>query len=194
MKKGVKKIIGAVVLFVAGMLMPAAVIIPLIMSGDGDKPFRVPGSMEITVEKPGRYYLWNQYRTIYEGRSYSFDKELPGGLSFSLTEKASGTAVPLETGMNISSESGNRRKASIGYFEVPRPGTYIISVTGNTEERILSFGKSIFESVLLFFGGMTLAILLAIAAAVGSLILLVFGILDLAREPAAAGSVSGPKS
>ena len=81
MRRGYKKIIGGGMLFVVGMILPFAIIISIIFQSD-DITFRAPGSVEVTIEKPGRYYLYNNYSAVFEGRSYSFDEKLPNGLSF----------------------------------------------------------------------------------------------------------------
>jgi hypothetical protein len=181
MKKGVKKIIGGGILFVAGMILPFVFIVPLFFQND-DITFRVPGSSEISIEDPGRYYLWNNYSTVFEDRSYSFDKELPHGLSFSLIEKDSGSTILMKCDSSTSSESGNQKKISIGYYELANPGQYTLSVSGNTENRVFSFGKSFFGKGLLFFGGMILGMVLAFAAAICALVLVILGIIDLVRE------------
>lgn len=187
MKKGAKKIIGGGILFVAGMVWPFAFTIPLFFQSD-DITFRAPGSIEIFIEEPGRYSLWHNYRTVFEGQSYSFGEGLPHGLSFTLVEKDSGSTIPMESDSTSSSESGNQKKSSIGYYELTTPGQYTLSISGNTEGRIFSFGKSIFDNSLLFLGGIALGILFSIAATTGALLLIIFGIIDLVRETKSAGN------
>ena len=178
MKKGVKKIIGGGILFVIGMILPFAFIIPLVFQTD-DITFRAPGSVDVIIEKPGRYYLYNNYSTVFEGRSYSFAEELPHGLSFSLIEKESGASVPMNSDLSISSEAGSQLKSSIGYFKLIRPGQYTLTVSGNMEDRIFSFGESFFGHR---FKNMILGMLVAFAAAITALVLIVLGIVDLVRE------------
>jgi putative Mn2+ efflux pump MntP len=181
MKKGVKKIICGAIIFVIGMLMPFAFIIPLFFQDSGTT-FCTPGSVEIKVEKPGRYYLWNNYYTVFEGRSYSFDKQLPGGMTFSLVDKKNGSDVPMQTGSGMSSESGSQKRASVGYFDLPEPGQYTLSVTGNKQARIFSFGKSLFGNTIFMIGGMIIGFIFTFAAAIGALILIILGIIDLVRD------------
>lgn len=181
MKKGVKKIIGGGIIFTAGLALPFVILIPLFFQGDAIT-FRVPGSIELTIEEPGQYYLWHNYNTVFEGQSYSFSKELPHGLSFALVEKNSGLSVPIQSDLSLSTESGSQKNTSIGYYELTHPGQYTLSVTGNTDDRVFSFKKSIFENGLLFFGGAILGMILAFVAGIGALVLIIFGIIDLVRE------------
>jgi len=38
---------------------------------------KVPGTQEVIIEKPGRYYLWNDFRTVYAGKSYDQSEHIP---------------------------------------------------------------------------------------------------------------------
>ena len=181
MKKGVKKIIGGGVLFLLGMTVPLVIIIPIFFQED-DMILLSPGAVEISVGQTGRYYLWNNYSTVFEGRSYSASKELPDGFLFALTENSSGQKVPLQTDLSISSECWGHKKSSVGYFEVKNPGQYILDISGNTEDRVFSFGKSVFGNIFLFAGKMILGMLFAFAATVGAIVFIVLGIIDLARD------------
>jgi hypothetical protein len=181
-KKGVKKIIGGGLLFIFAMLLPFACVIPFFVLEGKDRIFRAPGSIEVSVEKPGRYYLWDNYSTVFEGRSYSFEKELPNGLVFSLIEKESGSVIPLNADSSVSSDSGNQKKVTVGYFELTRPGTYLLSITGNTETRIFSFGRSLFGHIILIIFGVLFAVTISFAVAIGSFVFIVLGIIELVRE------------
>jgi len=181
MKKGIKKIVSGGMAFVIGMALPLALFIPILFQDD-NIIFRAPGSVEISIVEPGRYYLWNNYVSVFEGRSYSLGPELPNGLTFSLTEKDSGSTVPIKSDLSISSQIGNQKKSSIGYFELTNPGQYILKVSGNTEERVFSFGESLFGNSLQLFGGIIIGFLLGFVTTVGGLLLIVFGVIDLIRE------------
>ena len=127
--------------------------------------FTIPGQAIVTIEKHGRYYLWNDYQTVFEGRSYSSSEELPGRLEISLLEKEAGDPIEFVSSQSITSSSGDSHKNSVGYFEVDEPGCYILSVFGETEPRVCSFGKSFFntKSVLICMIVGLLEILMGIA-------------------------------
>lgn len=81
MQKGLKPLILGVALFVVGaFVVPAAVILPLVLSDWSETQFLVPGSAEFLAEEPGRYYLWNDHQTVFEGFSYNRSESLPDGL------------------------------------------------------------------------------------------------------------------
>lgn len=184
MKKGVKKIICGTVLLIIGMALPFVLTIPFFLQiQEEGEVFRGPGvSRTISIDEPGRYYLWHNYSTVFEGRSYSFPEELPDGLSFSLTEQPSGNKIPMQSGSGFSEESGSRKKSSIGYFEVTEPGRYTVTISGNTEQRIFSLGKSSIDDLLGFFIKGAIGMVIALGAAIAAAVLIILGIVQLCRE------------
>jgi hypothetical protein len=191
MKKGVKKLIGGGLLLMVGLVIPFACFIPMFFQEKGSA-LQAPGSLEISIKTPGKYVLWNNYSTVFEGRSYSFRKELPNGLSFSLNEKSSGSQVPFQSGPGMLFTSGSEGKASVGSFEVAKAGRYLLTVTGNPEKRIFSFERSLLGKAGSFFLFLVLGILLSFAAGAGALVFIVLGIVDLVRENRTLSGVEGP--
>ncbi|HRQ90897.1 MAG TPA: hypothetical protein PLA50_19055, partial [Bacteroidia bacterium] len=62
MKPGLKTLITGIALFIlGGFVIPFLLILPLFLNESTNTQFLVPGSKEVTVEKPGRYYLWNDF-------------------------------------------------------------------------------------------------------------------------------------
>ena len=87
---------------------------------------------------------------------------------------ASNTRQPLHTDYAYYEKS-----KSIGYFEVATPGQYTVSVTGNKQPRIFSFGKS---QPLIFYGFILIgAFLLVPISFITGLLLVIFGILNLVK-------------
>ncbi|MGI6240494.1 MAG: hypothetical protein ACOYJW_00970 [Candidatus Omnitrophota bacterium] len=181
MKNGAKKAIGGGILFFVAGIIPFAFVIPIFFHGE--RPvLRAPGTIEISIKKPGKYVVWNNYNTTFEGNTYFFGKELPGGLSFSLNEKFSGTTIPFQTSSGTTVTIGEEEKVSVGYFKVTNAGQYKLTITGDAGNRIFSFEKSMLENVGNFFlaliGGIVLAIILLVVAVV----FIIQGIIELGRE------------
>jgi hypothetical protein len=179
MKRGLGTIITGVVLFVAGaFVVPAAIVIPLILNQTKAKQFLVPGSVEISAETPGRYYLWNDFRTVFNGRTYQSPEELPGGLEITITD-GGGSRLTFVSDGSTSSSNGSSSKRSIGYVEVTTPGNLTVAVSGNTDQRVFSFARSEILKILgLVLGGMGASGLTAL----GGIILAIFGIVRLSRN------------
>ncbi len=178
MKPGVKTITAGVVLFLVGAIaVPLLVILPLALMESKDTQFQAPGSVEVTVKEPGRYYLWNDFRTVYQGRSYDRSERIPDGIIFQIKD-ANGAPLHFSSDTSITSTSGGSSRKSIGYVRVETPGKLAIEVSGQTDDRVFSFSQSgLLKMFGLIFGGIGLSLLVAFAG-VG---LLIWGIVKLVR-------------
>ena len=181
-------------MFIVGaFVIPVLFILPLIFGNEHDTRFKAPGSVEVVVEETGRYYLWNDFRTVYDGRSYNRSENIPDGLEIQIRD-ANGRQLQFVSDTSISSSSGNSAKNSIGYVEVSNPGKVTVQVSGGTEDRIFSFSQSgLLRMFGLIFGGFGLSMLVALAG----LGLIVWGIVKLVRtdrrsEPSAPLKVARP--
>ena len=88
MKAGVKQIIAGVVVFGIGAIcVPFVIVLTLVRDSLDLLEFEVPGAAIAFVDTPGRYYLWHDYQTVYDGRTYNNPIELPDGLLIEITDK-----------------------------------------------------------------------------------------------------------
>lgn len=179
MKRGLGTIIAGAVLFIAGaFVIPAAILVPLILNQSKAQQFLVPGSVEIMAREPGRYYLWNDYQTIFNGRTYNSPEDLPGGLEIEVMNDRGNRLAFISDGSTTSS-NGSSSKKSIGYVEVPSPGRLFVSVSGNADQRVFSFAPSKIMKVLgLILGGTGVSALTALAG----IVLSILGIVRLSRN------------
>ncbi len=157
MKSGIKTIIiGAVVFILGAVVVPVLCILPFLQHQHDQTQFKIPGKIEIAVQESGRYYLWNDFQTIYDGRTFSQSEHIPDGLNIQITD-SSGRKITFVGNTSISFSSGSSARDSIGYVEIEKPGKITVQVSGNTEERIFSFSKSrllkMFLLLLAGFGG-----------------------------------------
>ena len=162
MKPGLKTLITGIMLFIlGGFVIPFLLIFPLFFNDSSNEQFLIPGSKEVTVEKPGRYYLWNDFQTVYDGSSFSHSENIPGGLKIAVTDDAGKTLV-FTSDTSTSSSSGRSSKNSIGYVEVNNPGKLRVSVSGDSEDRVFSFSQSIFpKTFFVIMGGGFASLLMA---------------------------------
>src|SRR3569833_1652891 len=141
MKRGIKTIIAGVIFLAAAFVVPFLFILPLLLEHQNENQFKVPGSTQVAVEKPGRYYLWNDFRTVYNGQSFNRSEHIPDRLHIRIADSG-GHPFSFVSDTSISSTSGTSAKSSIGYIEFEHPGKITVQVSGNTEERIFSFSKT----------------------------------------------------
>lgn len=180
MKRGFKTLIAGVSIFViGGFVLPFLWMLPLFQFDGAENQFIGPGEQEFKVETAGKYYLWNNFQTVHEGKSYSKNSVLPDGLEIAATT-ASGETLFFKTDTSISFTSGSSAKESIGYVEITSPTTVRIGIGGDFEPRVFSFGASMvlefFKRLIIGIG--TGALLAAIGIGVS-----VWGIVKLLRTP-----------
>ena len=153
MKKPMKLLISGVILFVGGIIAYAILMIYLflplwnVLICNDDIQFLIPGSVEIEIEDEGRYYLWNDYQTVYEGKTYSLPEEVPDNLIISLKTKDGALHYDIIGKTSISSSSYPTSKKSIGYFDITVPGDYILEVKGESKPRVFSFRQLNYDPV-----------------------------------------------
>lgn len=175
MKKGLKTLIAGIAIFLTGAVaLPAFFVFTLLSGGMAGQQFIAPGSAEIQIEKPGRYYLWNDYQTVYDGTTYNDSLTVPGGLTIRFSD-ASGQPLPLNADTSMSINIGSSSKNSIGFIEVTTPGSVAVSVSGEVESRV--FSVSAFS-----LAGFARMILSGLALAFAGLAILIWGIVKLVRS------------
>lgn len=179
MKPGIKKIITGGVTFVVGaFVIPLLFVLPLIFHHEQQSQFKIPGNTEVAVTKPGRYYLWNDFRTVYDGKSYDRPENIPDGLDIQIRD-SDGHQLQFVSDSSISSTSSASAKKSIGYVEVEHPGKVTIEVKGGSENRIFSFSQS---GLLIMFGLIFGAAGLGMIVSLAGLGLIIWGIVTLVRS------------
>jgi hypothetical protein len=177
-----KKLLLGILLCTAAFLAPGLWILSLVNAyEDRAVSFRAPGEMEVRVEEPARYFLWNDYRTIFEGRTYANEKNLPDGVEFVLEDVETGGGLPLRSDAKISVSTDGSQRTALGYFLIDEPGVYRLTIRGLDRPRIFSFGPSPLGDIGGLLGSLFFLLVLAAAAMIGGIFLIVFGLIAIFR-------------
>ncbi len=87
----------------------------------------VPGTHEIYLEKPGKYMIFYEYRSIINSKIYSTGEPI-SGMSVTIRSKKDSQEIPLSKPSTSSTyEAGGRAGVSVFKFEIEEPGTYILT-------------------------------------------------------------------
>ncbi len=179
MKKGIGKIVFGSLLMVLPVVLLILGFVWAFGVRQSDRPkFVAPGSLEITVSEPGRYYLWHDHATVHEGIVYNQSTEITHGASIEIFD-ASGRLYEFFADDSISISSGNHSRGSIGYIDVDEPVDLSISVSGRFENQVWSFSPSSIGKIL---GAILGGVLLTVVAGVAGLIVLILGIVQYSRS------------
>lgn len=124
-----------------------------------------PGRISLEVATPGYYTLWHDYHTVFEGRTYSADKQLPDGINFRVNGPSGPVAVK---GSNDATATiGNTERVAVAAFVAPVSGQYEIAAEGEFPARVFSVGEGNFlKSFGMIFGGIG-AIILSFCTGLG---------------------------
>lgn len=161
MAPGIKRLVTGVTLFILGIFF-ISIVVPVLfydlLDNRNGEQFKVPGITQVIVEEPGRYYLWNDYQTVFEGKSYNRLNTIPDGMEIKIRNQETSKPFNFVTDLSISSNRGTSSSNSIGYVEVPAPVEIEIEIVGGNEDRIFSFARSVFTAQLgLIVGGSLLS-------------------------------------
>ncbi len=156
----------AVAFVIAGVAAAVALVLQFIAVIDQGQQFLAPGKRAFNVERPGKYLVWNDYRTVFQGRTYDVPERLPEGLHIVVTEAASGKPLEVSSSRGASSKTAEADRVSIASFEAPVPGRYEVVVEGAFEPRVFSVGPNIIAPLFMTIGGAIGAVFLGLTAAV----------------------------
>jgi uncharacterized Tic20 family protein len=135
-------------LFLAATTGMVAVVCSAITSFPSGTQFLVPGSLSVHVTEPGAYVLWDELKTMYQGKSYANSEELPGGMEIKVRDTASGRVLPFGPSLGGRETIGQVERKTIGEISIDRPGEYRIDVAGSFPERIFYLRRSLISPVL----------------------------------------------
>lgn len=176
MRPGIKTFIVGLLLCLGAFAVPFLFILPLILGKSDRVQFTVPGKCEFTAAAAGRYYLWNDYETIYNGKSYNRSKETPDGIDIQIHDTNGPVQFTSDTSTSVS--GGGTSRASIGYVDLTHPEKLEIEIAGGAGNRIFSFGKSgMLRMMGMILGGLAATIFVGVTG----FILVVLGAIKLIK-------------
>jgi uncharacterized membrane protein len=163
-----------------------AVIAWLVFAPSQGEPFLAPGRHTVDLAGPASYLIWNDYKTVFGGRSYEDTYELPAGARISIIEKASGQKLATHPNTGSSLTRGNTKRHSVAQFRTVRPGHYEIIVEGDFPPRVLSASRDFLSGMLWGTVGIFALAVFGFGAAMA-----IFGWAYFKREQAAEAAARG---
>lgn len=125
----------------------------------------VPGAVEAQVDAPGRYYLWDNHWTMFEGKRFQYPDHWPETATVTARD---GDDSVLEFVPDASQNwsIGNTEKTSIGYVEVPAPTTLRLQVDDLDRERVVTVSdRTMQEELWAKLSGFGIGLALALVGA-----------------------------
>ncbi len=159
------------VVFLAGIIGAAWLVFSAIITSlAGGSQFKVPGTLNIAVDKPGTYVLWHETQTIFQGQPYSTVDVWPEDMEVHVWNDATQIEVPLETSSGVTETVGSVKRHAVGNMEFPSAGTYTIEVKGDFPDKIFYVRRSMWKKIVV---NVVIASVIGIIALLGAPLLAV---------------------
>lgn len=102
-----------------------------------------PGAVELVVNRPASFTIWNEVRTVIDGKPLRSSRELPANARFSVLNNENGETIEFsEFGGSKVSMGEQYERRSVGQFDIDSPGSYRVAVEGRFKERMFSIRQS----------------------------------------------------
>ncbi|MBV8523261.1 MAG: hypothetical protein JOY71_14250 [Acetobacteraceae bacterium] len=118
----------AILLWIGGAIC-AGLIMWAGLSGMGAGLVRgiMPGSLELTLDKPGTYTIFHETNSLIDGRIYT--SQSADGLHLQVSAQPSGTPVQVNAASGMNYTLGGHEGSSIAAFAIETPGAYRLVAT-----------------------------------------------------------------
>jgi hypothetical protein len=136
----------------------------------------VPGAHEIELNKPGKYTIFYEYRSVVDTRVFMTGEALPAELLVTLYSRAGANEVELDRpAMNNTYNMGGRAGISLLEFDIDSPGAYIVNAryAGGVEKPDIVLAIGQFKIFGVIFGAIGIFFVSLIIAVTGCVIVLV---------------------
>jgi hypothetical protein len=102
-----------------------------------------PGEKEFEIPETGKYVLWNETQTTYNGQAFSSSTNLPSGLKIQLTDLKARSVLPISMAAFSASEDINGiQRHLVGTYQLVAHKKYRLSIIGQFPQRIFYFRDS----------------------------------------------------
>lgn len=102
-----------------------------------DPQTKIPGAVSAEIDAPGRYYVWDNHRTMFDGERIQYASGWPDDVKIAVRD-ANGTDLEFVHDASQNWSIGNNAKTSVGYIDVPTATTIRIDIDGAGRDRIVT--------------------------------------------------------
>ena len=173
MKRGVKRSLLGAGLVLAAIVVGGSAFVSLQRGVSHDVQFKAPGTFQARAADAGRYYVWDNHKTWFEGEKVRSKAAFPDEMTVEVSD-AAGQTLEFTRDDSQSWSIGSHAKTSVGYVDLPADSDVQIDARGDDGERILSLsqanlGQELWQTFI-GFGIATVAAGLGIPIAIWGLI------------------------
>lgn len=186
MKSGSKRIILGLALGIGGIATVAVTLAGLVRGTSLVEQAKVPGTLQAKVEEAGRYYLWDNHWTIFEGERIQYPADCPADAKITVQD-STGQDLQFVPDSSEGWSIGNSGKTSIGYVDLPGSAELRIEVGAVGRDRVVSFSNTTVQDELWRkLGGFGVGILVGLIG----LPIVIWGFIARLRRPRSKGTAT----
>ncbi len=162
--------LGAAVLIAGGIFFLIFVINAARGMTNSGKRILVPGENEITLEEEGRYVIYHEYNSVFDGKTYTSTDI--SGLRITLKNKNNGEEIEIKEALfNESYSIGSREGSSVFEFFIEKPETIILYAyyddKDKESEAVINISKNLVGNMLKTIGLAILELLASMTIGIG---------------------------
>ena len=175
----------------AGIVVATLLILRFVSVYERPARFLAPGTTSVEIGRPGRYIVWHEHSTVFDGRIFELPEKLPHGVQLEV-RAPDGRALHAEPA-SMSAKWGSVKRAAIVSFEASSPGRYTVSAQGDAPPFVVAVGADFTWPLLRAIGGAIVSAVLGLGAA---LALALYGLSQRAPASASDGTsmAAGPEA
>ncbi|QDV25007.1 hypothetical protein [Aureliella helgolandensis] len=147
-------------LFIVGMAVFAYTLVPLISGAALDSQTKVPGTVTAEIAAAGRYYVWDNHWTTFDGERLKYAADRPQN-AMVVVRDVNGVELEFVPDASQNWSIGNNEKTSIGYVDVPTATTLQLNIADTGRDRIVTVSNRTMKQELWSrLGGFAVAVAL----------------------------------
>lgn len=124
-------------LIIVGIAIFAYTLAQLVGGAALDSQTKVPGTVTAKVDASGRYYVWDNHWTMFDGERVQYTADWPDDATV-VVRDANGAELEFVTDASQNWSIGNNEKTSVGYIDVPAATTIRLDIDDVGRDRIVT--------------------------------------------------------
>ena len=132
--------VAGIALILVGIGFFAFTLVRLIGGAALDPQSKVPGSLSAEIEVPGRYYVWDNHWTMFDGQRVKYPAGWPAEAQIAVRD-GNGAQLAFVADASQNWSIGNNAKTSVGFIDVPAATAIQIDISDIGRERIVTISN-----------------------------------------------------
>lgn len=124
-------------LFIVGIAIFGFTLVQLIGGTALDPQTKVPGTVTAEIDASGRYYVWDNHWTMFDGERVQYSADWPKDAKI-VVRDSNGRELEFIADASQNWSIGNNEKTSIGYIDIPTPSAIRLDIDDIGNERIVT--------------------------------------------------------